>query len=309
MKKLLSLALLAAILAFSLASCAPSTPTPPAFTLDGTPLPAYEPLIYSGSADGEAHTHTPEQVIALHRNDIPMTVTEKNDLHLEKGNAATRFHGIYLTNGKKTAYTEKDMEALPVGCYILAAEATFEANDPKNSRANYIFAGIDIRTNAEIPTYLQKPTDTDLEFWLTDDLTTADLTAFAEQTSWENGPKVFFGTGYTEKDAESVAYTLTAYPDLADGGKFVTTVFISDPKVRLVEGLTAASAMEEWDDVLTRMGLVKMKSPEYLDKSTLAKESWESPDGKFHYTVAKRYNGGVDVQIQATVTNRTGLIY
>lgn len=103
--------------------------------------------------------------------------------------------------------------------------------------------------------------ETTLEFWITEDVKDVDWSAHDEIYGWM-GAREFLGSDYKKIAAEDgaqtkpehhVSYIITAYPDYADGGQFVTTITITDPAVK-VYGLTVHSSFGEFDGVFETLG-------------------------------------------------------
>ena len=102
-----------------------------------------------------------------------------------------------------------------------------------------------------------KPKDTTLEYWICDDVSSVDWGGHDEITGWM-GAQEFLGKGYHigargERPNVRVSYLLTAWPDYADGGQYVTTIEITDPAVS-VYGLTVESEPAEFEQVMMSMG-------------------------------------------------------
>ncbi|MBR6618124.1 MAG: hypothetical protein IKL00_09685 [Oscillospiraceae bacterium] len=126
------------------------------------------------------------------------------------------------------------------------------------------------------------------------------------------GAKEYYGTGYFPvKDAEGidvmpkhyVTYLISAYPDYADGGQYVTRIEITDPKVEIM-GITVNSTEDEFSDVFSNMGCTISK------KAYAAYSNISATKDNVTYTLATP-NEGTDGQpmltIQAEVTNREGI--
>lgn len=112
-------------------------------------------------------------------------------------------------------------------------------------------------TQSDKPYFPPKPEDTILEFWICDDVSAVDWSGHDEITGWM-GAQEFLGKDYRadvqdERPPVRVSYILTAWPDYADEGSYVTTIEITDPAVS-VYGLTAESGAAEFEQVMTSMG-------------------------------------------------------
>lgn len=160
--------------------------------------------------------------------------------------------------------------------------------------------------------YAPRPEGSSLEFWITEDVGNVDFSEHSEIYGWM-GAREFYGKGYapsTDEDGRTVpprhyvSYHISAYPDYADGGKYVTAITITDPTVT-VYGLTVNSSFEEYDAVFRDMGYVI--------------EVKETAGGRWF--IAKKYgdisfyfdedagNGDPKLTIRATVSNRDGIVF
>ena len=102
-----------------------------------------------------------------------------------------------------------------------------------------------------------RPEDTTLEFWICDDGSRVDWREYDEIGGWF-GAREFLGKDYRageqgERPPVRVSYLLTAWPDYADGGNYITTIEVTDPAVS-VYGLTVESGPAEFERVMTSMG-------------------------------------------------------
>ncbi len=113
------------------------------------------------------------------------------------------------------------------------------------------------------PKAVSMPPDTDLEFWVTEDVSDVDFSGYEEVTGWM-GARQFYGSGYhhplrddgypmPEDPPACVKYLVTAWPDYADGGVFVTEIEVTDPAVRLC-GLTTGATPEEFWQTFSGLG-------------------------------------------------------
>ena len=111
---------------------------------------------------------------------------------------------------------------------------------------------------------LAEPEDNPLEFWLVDDVASVDLTGYDKFNGW--GCWGFYGKDYKvesltddngdsiRKDPEEyICYTVSAYPDYAMGGSYVTGIKITDPKIT-VYGLSCMSTTEDLKAAFTPLG-------------------------------------------------------
>ena len=163
-----------------------------------------------------------------------------------------------------------------------------------------ICAGV-ILVQSNRPYFPPKPADTALEFWICDDGSQIDWGGHDEITGWM-GAREFLGTGYHaseqgERPPVRVSYILTAWPDYADGGCYITTIEITDPAVS-VYGLTVESEPEEFERVMISMGYEIESVENSLQRAVR--------DG---YTVSVYRSDTPKLCISAEVGNREGICF
>ncbi len=158
-----------------------------------------------------------------------------------------------------------------------------------------------------IPSYYIKPQDTQLEFWITEDVASVDFSAYSINPGWM-GATEYYGKGYVDGDTEYVSYLVSAYPDYADGGSFVTRITVTDPEIEILGGLTASSSMDDWYVALRTLGFEMCENTDKLDEETEYKKEWSSSDNKVNVTLTKRGNEYLWC-ISVVVTNRDNIIY
>ena len=148
------------------------------------------------------------------------------------------------------------------------------------------------------------PADTALEFWICEDVHAEDCAIWdhPEVFGWF-GAREFLGTGYEISPLtglapeESVSYLVTAWPDYADGGSFVTTITVTDPAVQ-VFGLTVRSSAEEFARVMRENGFTQMPdTPETV-------QVWVHPSGT--YRVSRTAS---KLTISAPISNRDNIVF
>lgn len=174
--------------------------------------------------------------------------------------------------------------------------------------------GVDGPTNITVtPSVGEMPKDTTLEFWITEDVKDQDWSEHDEIYGWM-GAREFLGSAYkktTDTDGSDqhpehyVSYVITAWPDYADGGQFVTDITVTDPAV-MVYGLTIESTCEEFDAVFEPLGY-ELSWAEGAIKTRVA-----TKDGiTFRLTRAVDDNPDVvpQIRISAEVTNREGIVF
>lgn len=144
---------------------------------------------------------------------------------------------------------------------------------------------------------LPKPEETMLEFWLTEDAAEVDWLGYQEVPGWF-GAREFLGRGYAltpegERPEVYVSYLITAWPDYADGGAFVTGIEITDPAVT-VYALTVESDYEDFDRVFREMGF-EIESLDTCHRAvhgdfTAALTKGDRPSLRFSVQVSNRDN-------------------
>ena len=79
-----------------------------------------------------------------------------------------------------------------------------------------------------------------------------DLSLLVHEDGWF-GAEAYYNSGYTDGDMHYVKYIVTAYPDYADGGAYVTQIICTDPEVTFFNGCTIGDC-EEMFDYLSEQG-------------------------------------------------------
>ena len=159
----------------------------------------------------------------------------------------------------------------------------------------------------------EMPKNTSLEFWITEDVKDYDWTGHEEIYGWM-GAREFLGSGYKKNEDPTgsnqhpehyVSYVITAWPDYADGGEFVTDITVTDPDVT-VYGLTIESTYEEFDAVFEPLGYELSWSNGAIETRVATKNGIT-----FRLTRAVDDNPNVvpQIRISAEVTNREGIVY
>ena len=174
--------------------------------------------------------------------------------------------------------------------------------------------GVDGPSNVTAtPSAGEMPKDTTLEFWIAENVKDQDWTGYDEIYGWM-GAREFLGSGYKKTQDEDgsdqhpehyVSYVITAWPDYADGGQFVTDIIVTDPAVK-VYGLSIASTFEEFDAVFELLGY-ELSWAEGAIKTRVA-----TKDGiTYKLTRAVEENPDVvpQIRISAEVTNREGIVF
>jgi hypothetical protein len=148
--------------------------------------------------------------------------------------------------------------------------------------------------------FLSKPKDTNLEFWIQEDVGAVDFSSYEEKVGYF-GAVAYYGKGVAkgsaneETPATYVLYVLTAYPDYADGGRFVTHITIKDPQIHFY-GLSLSSSETDFEKEMGALGFA-------LSKDETARSVAEK-DG-----VCFIFEQGVSYEISAAVGNRDHLVF
>lgn len=155
--------------------------------------------------------------------------------------------------------------------------------------------------------FVPSPEYTNLEFWIAQDVSDVDFSQHCEKNGWF-GAREFYGLGYTPTTNDQghqvdpnpcVKYLITAWPDYADGGQYVTDIWITDPKVT-VYGLNTESSIADFDRVFSKMGYEITIHGDYLHSAY--------KDG-FTFTLYSMILGQGYLRIQAEVSNRDGIMF
>ena len=212
------------------------------------------------------------------------------------------------------------------GDKLLIVHATaFAESYPEQARAVFVMKigsgtkddipqkALDVLTETGNTVSGEMPKDTTLEFWITEDVKDRDWSGHDEIYGWM-GAREFLGSAYKKNaDADGsdqhpehyVSYVITAWPDYADGGQFVTDITVTDPAVK-VYGLTIASTFEEFDAVFEPLGYELSWSEGAIQTRVATKDGIT-----FRLTRATEDNPEVvpELRISAVVTNREGIVF
>ena len=146
-----------------------------------------------------------------------------------------------------------------------------------------------------------------LEFWLTDDVLQVDLSGYEFVPGWFGAEEFYNAELYptvTNEDGEPAApeicvkYLITAYPDYADGGSFITHIEITDPEVEIY-GVNCQSTLEQFDSVFTQKG--------YTVTATTSTLHVAEREG-FRFSLWREGDEG-KLQANAKVTNRDSIVF
>ena len=212
------------------------------------------------------------------------------------------------------------------GDRLLIVHATaFAESYPEQARAVFVMKigsgtkedipqkALDVLTETGNTVSGEMPKDTTLEFWITENVKDQDWTGHDKIYGWM-GAREFLGSAYKKnEDADGldqrpehyVSYVITAWPDYADGGQFVTDIIVTDPAVK-VYGLTIASTFEEFDAVFEPLGYELSWSEGAIQTRVATKDGVT-----FRLTRAVEDNPNVvpQIRISAVVTNREGIVF
>ena len=197
--------------------------------------------------------------------------------------------------------------------YPEQARAVFVMKISSGTKEDIPQKALDVLTETGNTVTGEMPKDTTLEFWITEDVKDQDWTRHDEIYGWM-GAREFLGSGY-KKNADTdgsdqhpehyVSYVITAWPDYADGGQFVTDITVTDPAVT-VYGLTIESTYEEFDAVFEPLGYELSWSEGAIQTRVATKDGIT-----FRLTRAVDDDPNVvpQIRISAEVTNREGIVF
>ncbi len=155
------------------------------------------------------------------------------------------------------------------------------------------------------------PDGTELEFWLTEDVGKVDFSGYDEVSGWF-GAHEYLGNGYKcvkDEDGNNdrpdvyVSYLVTAYPDYADGGRFVTSITVADPNVRFC-GLTTGSSLDEFAEKLGGYGF-ECEKTKYMISESEEGGMLIARKGK----ITLQFRPGESVFVRVNVENRNGIVF
>ena len=161
--------------------------------------------------------------------------------------------GLYMVYDERpvriSAGEDKDFQT---GDKLLVVHASaFAESYPEQARTIFVMKigsgtrddipqkALDVLTETGNTVSGEMPKNTSLEFWITEDVKDRDWTGHDEIYGWM-GAREFLGSGYKKNEDPTgsnqhpehyVSYVITAWPDYADGGEFVTDITITDPAV------------------------------------------------------------------------------
>lgn len=118
--------------------------------------------------------------------------------------------------------------------------------------------------HTELP---QRPENTTLEFWITENVSNLDLSKYQvayKPGAWGYENKIILGSGYTStldsvgneiKPEHYVIYEIAPYPNNATSGEYITAIEITDPSVYLY-GLTVDCTADEFNQTFEQLGFI-----------------------------------------------------
>ncbi|MBQ6541480.1 MAG: hypothetical protein IJL73_03275, partial [Lachnospiraceae bacterium] len=146
-----------------------------------------------------------------------------------------------------------------------------------------------------------------LEFWILQDVTGMDFSDYILDFAHLGTGGVYFGLGYDiepnmalDYKEPFVEYTLNQWPDLSDKETHITSIYITDPKVRIY-GLGLEDTVEEWQKKLEEKKYTIQKN----SNNNNLLFSADSPDETFSINF---FAEPLHILIDAPVTNRTSII-
>ena len=155
-------------------------------------------------------------------------------------------------------------------------------------------------TDNQDKSYVLPRPETNLEFWIGENVDNVDFSNYQENPDIMGG-RLYYGTGYVPTFDEHgqpidpehcVLYTVTSFPDYADEAQHVTDIRITDPSVEFY-GISLNSTFEEFEAVMKAQGFTVT-----------------SPNGNFLLAQKGKYIIGfsnIDITISVEVENREGI--
>ena len=155
--------------------------------------------------------------------------------------------------------------------------------------------------------YERKPSDTNLEFWITENVKGYDFSEYHYIPGW--GCEGYYGKDYAPitdpPEGESsepeyyVKYTISAYPDHSSYGWRITSIEITDPEITFY-GISMESSEEEIISAMKKHGYTRIVDED--DDSGIRRLEFEKGNIFFRFNDSEIY-------IRADVTNRFGIMF
>ncbi len=152
---------------------------------------------------------------------------------------------------------------------------------------------------------LKKPSDTNLEFWITEDVTDFDFSEYYQESGWF-GARVYYGSDYEPsgfdennnpvKPDQCVIYKVTSYPDYSSNRQHIKEITITDPSITFY-GLTLESDEEQIKEAMLSNGFTQVFTD---DESVIPCLHFELNNISFRFYDNRIY-------ISAEVTNKKGI--
>ena len=152
---------------------------------------------------------------------------------------------------------------------------------------------------------VDRPEDTNLEFWITENVTDYDFSEYTYVPDWGIGS--YYGKDYSPvavtvnrypvEPEHCVIYTAGSYPDVLSKGKHITRIEITDPAVTFY-GITMESSDEEIIAAMTANGY-KQHAENYM--GILREDRLYFEDGNVSITFDDD-----EIVIKAETTNKQG---
>lgn len=165
---------------------------------------------------------------------------------------------------------------------------------------------------SEPPTIPSKPSDTELEFWIVENV---------DGINWAGhdipygmfGGEAYLGKNYplelsdegAQIPKEFVIYTVTSWPDYSDNSEYITEIEITDPAIS-VYGLTINSSFTEFDNTFHKQGYrIDIEKNEYWENHQATKNGITFSLMSDGYSAGSK--SGPIFTISAKVTNRENI--
>ncbi len=223
---------------------------------------------------------------------------------------------LYMVYGESPVLLNYEGDAdHKTGDRLLILHSTaFAESYPEQTRASLIMKigsgdakDIPLRTFEKLYGIYNFFGDRGIEFSITQNVEGLSFEDYDEIYGWM-GAREYLGRAYKKiqtpdgvggKPEHYVSYIVSAYPDYADGGAYITEIRITDPLVGLY-GLTVNSSFEQFHDVLEKMGF------DILEAESTETIRTAQRDG----IKCKFIKGDIPTLIiSAAVSNRYGIVF
>ena len=153
---------------------------------------------------------------------------------------------------------------------------------------------------------IDKPADTNLEFWITEDVTEFDFSSYYSVPGWF-GASEYYGIDYEPAGFDEdnfpvepehcVKYKVTSYPDYSSKEQHITGIVITDPTITFY-GITLESSDDDIIEAMTSNGYTHVQLEENSTYGNCLYFEQGNVTVKFYET---------EISIRAEVTNRFGI--